>query len=127
MKGEGLQGGGLGQDVTASFLHLFGNLRGIDVLRHNKTLECLQKRRCLLAQPGVLGTALRWIGAGSTRARRQLQSTSPCVCSTRRGDGEDSWQGLCSCWGDVGGVWELAILAAELSGVTPISTVRSWS
>lgn len=98
MKGEGLQGGGWGQDVTASFPHLSGNLRGIGVLRHNKTLECLHKeadsaecsllRRCPLAQPGVPGTALCPISAGATRARRLLVSTLPCVCPTRRRDGE---------------------------------------
>lgn len=41
--------------------------------------------------------------------------------------GKDSWQGLCSRWGNVGGVWELAILAVDVGRVTPISTVRSWS
>lgn len=43
MKGEGLQGGGWGQDVTADFPHLSGNPRRIGVLRHNKTLECVHE------------------------------------------------------------------------------------
>lgn len=33
----------------------------------------------VLAEPGVLGTALRWIGVGATRARQQLVSILPCV------------------------------------------------
>lgn len=132
MKGEGLQGGGWGQDVTASFLHLFGNLRGIGGLRHNKTLERLQKKRIQrsAASAGTAGSP--WHRApldrrGSHSCPAACANIAVCVCSTRRGSGQDSWQGLCSCRGDVGGVWELAMLAAVLGKVTPISAVRSWS
>lgn len=137
MKREGLQGGGWGQDVTANFLHLFGNLRRIGVLRHNKTPECLQKEvdsaecslcwRCLLAH---------WESLAPRSAGSVQEPLVPggCLCQHCRvfaphtaAMGKDSWQGLCSCWGDVGGVWELALLAADLGRVTPISTVRSWS
>lgn len=124
--------------MTANFLHLFGNLRRIGVLRHNKTPERLQKEadsaecslrwRCLLAQPGVPGTALRWIRAGATRARGCcLCQHCPVFAPHTAAMGKDSWQGLCTSWGDVGGVRELAILAADVGTVTPISTVRSWS
>lgn len=128
-------GAGWGQDVTASFLHLFGNHYRIGVLRHKTTLECLRKavssaKRslcwwCWLAQPGALGTALRWSSAAATRAHapRLVLSTLPCVW-TRGGDGKDSWHRLCSCWGEVGGVWALAIPAADVGRGTPI---RSWS
>lgn len=81
----------------------------------------------LLAQPGAAGTALRWISAGATRARRLLCQHCRVFARRTAAVGKDSWQGLCRRWGDGGGVWELGILAVDVGRVTPISTVGSWS
>lgn len=129
-KGEGLEGGGWGQDVTASFPHLSGNLRGIGVLRQTRLLSACRKKWIQLSAAACGGA--RWHSQESL-AREPLVPGG-CSCQHRRVFaphatvmGNDSWQGLCSCWGDMGGLWELAILAADAGRVTPISTVGSRS
>lgn len=95
MKREGPQGGVWGQDVTASFLHLSGNLRGMGVLWSAYKKKCVQR--------SVTGSA----GGSCWHSREPLalDQREPPVPAQRRllGQhcrvlGKGSRQGLCSCW-----------------------------